>query len=483
MKGLKKILTNKVLQYLFSRYFIYFIQFVNSLLIAIYLGPFYLGVWGFLNLVIQYFEQLNFGISQSFNALGAIYKEDKERVSQLFGSTLFCLTIVCTLAGLFFFLNESLQFGIGDKYNFSRYTPIVLIIVVLNYFIPAFLSLLRVYGGILTIAIVQSFQPICVFLTLHFWRGEELLNVLVWTFLFSFSASIILCLFKMPIRLKLNWDLGSMKTVFKKAVNLFLYSASFYFILLSTRGFISNYYSVEQFGFFTFAFSLGNAILLLFKSFVFLIFPKVINRLAHSESNESMELVNKARVDYVTMAHLVGHTSILLFPLFVHFFPNYTETILVFNLIVLSLIVYTHCFGYQELLIAKGRDRLLGIIALGALILNVAGAMVLVKLFVVSYEYVIISTMIAYLFFLIILAYWSMRVLELKVSSSILFGAIFPLKLLIPFALSFYLSISGQSLWFYLLPILLFVLLNKGSLLNLKSTFSKILNNPKIVDI
>lgn len=483
MSSLKKIASNKVLQYVFSRYFVYFIQFVNSLLIAIYLGPFYLGVWGFINLVVQYFEQLNFGISQSFNALGAIYKEDKAYVSKLFGSTLLSMAIVSGAATLFFFLNDMFQLGIGEKYNFSKYAPTVAIVVVLNYFIPAFLSLLRIYGGILTIAIVQSFQPVCVFLTLHFWRGENLLNVLVWTFLVSFSASIILCLIKMPVKLKINFDFKMLGIIVKKALYLFLYSASFYFILLSTRGFISSYFSVEQFGFFTFAFSLGNAILLLFKSFVFLIFPKVVNRLAHSQSNEAMEMVNKARVDYVTLAHVVGHLAILCFPLFIFFFPKYFETILVFNLIVLSLIVYTHCFGYQELLIAKGKDKTLGFIAFISLIINIGVALFLIKVMRVSYEYVVISTMIAYVFFLFLLVYMSRRILKLESSIRIILSSVFPLRLFVPFGLSFFLSISGLSTWYYILPLVSFVVINKNYLLNLKATFSKILNNPNVVDI
>lgn len=481
----KKITSNKVLQYVFSRYFIYFIQFLNSLLIAVYLGPFYLGIWGFVNLVIQYCEQLNFGISQSFNALGAIHKEDKVYVSNLFSVTLICLGILGGLTGLLFFLNDALQLGFGEKYNFSQYAFVIMIAVILHYFIPAFLSLLRIYGNISIIAIVQSIQPVLVFLTLHFWKGEALLNMLVWTFLFSFSISIVLCLIKAPIPIKIwvNVDASLIKTLLKKALYLFLCTGCFYFILLSTKGLISINYSVEQFGYFTFAFALGNAILLLFKSFVFLIFPKVINRLAHSESHEAMDVVNKARVDYVTLAHIVGHIAIIGFPIFVLLFPNYSETVVVFNLIVLSLVVYTHCFGYQELMIAKGRDRLLGYIAFFALIVNLLLAIFMIYVLKVSFEFVILSTMVAYLVFLSLLVYWSRKILDLKPSYKEMTRAIFPIRLLIPFVVSLLLSIYGFSVWFYILPIVLFIVLNKRYLLNLKSTFMRILNNPTIVDI
>lgn len=480
----KKIISNKVLQYVFSRYFVYFIQFLNSLLIAIYLGPYYLGVWGFINLVIQYFEQLNFGLSQSFNALGAINKNNKEEVSKLFSSTLICLGVVSLLATAFFYINYKYDLNIGEKYNFSEYAPIVMIIVVLNYLIPAFLSLLRIYGGILTIAIVQSFQPICVFLTIHFWKGKELLDVLIFTFLISFSAAIICCIIKSPITLRFYINLNSILIVLRKALYLFLYSASFYFILLTTRGFISSNYSVEIFGYFTFAFSLGNSILLLFKSFVFLIFPKVVNRLAHSHSNEAMEMIDKVRVDYVTLAHVVGHLAILLFPIFIYFFPKYNETILVFNFIVLSLIVYTHCFGYQELLIAKGFDRSLGIIALISLIINVLVSLILIKILNVTFEYVVFATMISYLIFLYLMVKKCRKILNLAPISEIsILKEIFPVRLFIPFITSIVFSILNISEIFFVIPLFLFVFLNIQYIMNLKATFSKILHNPNVVDI
>lgn len=481
--GGKKILSNKVLQYVFSRYFVYFIQFINSLLIAAYLGPFYLGVWGFINLIIQYFEQLNFGLSQSFNALGAIHKEDKDYVSQLFGTTIICLGVISCFVILFFSFNNIFQWEIGEKYNFSSYAPIIMFAVILNYFIPVFLNLLRIYGNILTIVLVQSLQPICVFLILHFWKESELLDVLIWTFIFSFSLSIILCLFKMPLKVRFNINFILIKSLLKKGIYLFLYSASFYFILLSTKGLISNNFSVQEFGYFTFAFSLGNAILLLFKSFVFLIFPKVINRLAHSDGNEAMAVIDKARTDYVTLAHIIGHLAILFFPLFFYLFPQYNETRTVFNLIVLTLIIYTHCFGYQELLIAKGKDKSLGVIALISLVLNIFIAIFLIYIIKVTFSYVILSTLFAYFIFQNLLVHKSKRILRIKTSFRTNIKTIFPLRLFVPFVISLVLSFLETSIWYFSFPVVVFLIMNKSYLLNLKTTFVKILNNPNVTDI
>ena len=46
-------LKNPAILYMLSRYGTYAIQFVNSIFIAVYMGPYYLGIWGFINLIIS----------------------------------------------------------------------------------------------------------------------------------------------------------------------------------------------------------------------------------------------------------------------------------------------------------------------------------------------------------------------------------------------------------------------------------------------
>lgn len=471
------------MQYVASRYFTYFIQFLNSVLIAVYLGPFYLGVWGFINLVVQYFTQINFGVSQSFNALGAIHKEDTRYVSKLFGNTLFALTIVSFLSLAFLYFNEKFSFGIGAKYDFSNYVPYVAIVAVLNYFTPAFQNLFRIYGDVLTIAISQSILPFSTFLCLFFFKGEALVDVLLIVMLFSSLISLGLFFFKCPVKIRISLDNELLKSISLKGIHLFLYSSCFYFILLSTKSLISGNYSVQEFGLFTFSFSLGNAILLLFKSFIFLIFPKVINRLAHAESNETLMIIEKSRRDYITTSHLLGHLIILIFPLFISFFPKYTLAISSFNLIVLALIVYTHCFGFQEFFIAKGKDAVLGVISFVALIINIAVALLLVYVVNVPFNLVILSTMVAYFALLILLIYFSNRDLGIKNSfrSIVLRG--FPLRFLFPFIISTVLSIYTVHWSVFILPFVCYLVMNYQGILSIRNTISNILNKPTIINI
>ena len=66
---LKAILGNKVLWYMCSRYMTYILQFVTTLIIAITLGPESFGIWSFLLLIINFFNIVDFGISNSLSVL------------------------------------------------------------------------------------------------------------------------------------------------------------------------------------------------------------------------------------------------------------------------------------------------------------------------------------------------------------------------------------------------------------------------------
>ena len=77
--SIKAIFTNKIIIYLLSRYGTYGLQFLVSLSIAAKLGPYYLGIYGFINLIVSYFGQINFGIPHSLNVLLVHHKSDNKK--------------------------------------------------------------------------------------------------------------------------------------------------------------------------------------------------------------------------------------------------------------------------------------------------------------------------------------------------------------------------------------------------------------------
>ncbi len=480
---IKSALKNKVIHYIFSRYATYIIQFVNSLFIAVYLGPYYLGVWGFITLIIQYLNHINLGIAHSVNAIIAVNKEKEWYVQKVIGTSLTMLIVLSFFVGLFFLANEVWNFDIGNKYNFSTYAPIVLLIGVLGYFNSLFSNVFRVYGRVVEIAINQSAFPILMLLAILFFKGENLIWALVGANLLAFFLSLCLYLIKSPVKLKPIFITRLAKAIQIKGWHLFVYNTSFYFIIISTRSFISAYYSVEEFGYFTFAFSMANVVLLLMQSFSFLILPKLLNRMATAQNDRVIDLLNKLRDAYITTSHLLIHVVILFFPIFVLFFPQYNQSIKAFNLIALTVVLYTNSFGYSGLLIAKNEERRLSFLSFFSLIINIFIAYVLSAVFHVSFAYIIMATMITYFIYVYMLGRAGRDILNLNTNLASVIKDVYPLKLILPFVLSLIFAFLSLSNIFLLLPVILFVLLNYKTILGLKPLVKTMLLNSKVIDI
>jgi len=477
MGFLKKTFSNKILQYIFSRYATYLIQFINSLFIAVYLGPFYLGVWGFLNLIIQYFSQINLGIPHAVNAIIAINKKNEDYVIK---TTVTSLTMmgVLSIVIILFFIANSLFFNIGEKYNFSVYAPVIALIAILNYFNSIISNVFRLYGKLFEIAFNQSVFPVTMLLVIFFFKGENLLWALVTANCISYFISFLLFIIRSPIKLRPLFNCKLAKIIQKKGYHLFVYNASFYLIIITTKSFISNYYSVSEFGYFTFAFSLANAIFLLLQSFAFIIFPKLLNRLASATNERISYLLNEVRDAYISSSHLLVHFAILFFPVFLLFFPKYAQTSGVFKMIALTVVLTTNSFGYSDLLIAKGKEKLLSHLSFIALFINICLSVFMCRILKVPYSFVILSTMITYLIYVFLLGLWGRKRLNLSTGVLSILKDVFPPGMLLPYSLSLGLIIcSANDIWF-ILPFLFFVVMNYGSLKKVKHIAKKIFENP-----
>lgn len=481
---LKKTLKNKVIHYLISRYGTYLIQFINSLLIAVYLGPFYLGVWGFITLMLQYIAQFNLGIPHSASAILSIHYKKNEYAQKIVNSSLTLILILSLVIVLFFLLNIIFEFNLGDeKYNFNQYLPLVVFTGVIGQFNTLFNNVFRVYGKLYEIAFNQSVFPFLTLLAIFIFKDNNLLWSLVVVNAVSFLISLLLFLYRSPVKLKFVINLTFFKTIQLKGWHLFIYNTSFYLIIISTKSFISAHYDVVDFGHFTFAYSLANVILLLLQSFGFLIYPKLINRMANSNNEKVIDLLKKLRSLYITTSHAFIYCAILLYPFFLDFFPEYKNTKEVFILITLSIVLYSNSFGYSGLLISKSNEKLLAKISLIALITNVTIAYILIDVLSVSYSKVIISTMISYLLFVSLLSYYGRKKIGLANNVVDLFRDVFPYKIFIPYFISLFLILYNLGHGYYIIPCILFIILNNKTFLEMKQALKEILDKPSVVNI
>lgn len=479
----KKLFANPALGYILSRYITYGIQFINSIFIAVYLGPVYLGVWGFILLVIQYLNQINFGISHSVNTIAAIHKHQEKYISKITGNALVILSVLSLLLGGVFFSNYIFDWNFGEKYSFSTYSLFIFFIAILTHYNSLLSNILRVYGRIWEMAFSQSLLPVATLIVIFFYRNEDLLLALVWAYAITTLLSFIVFIARIPIPIKINFNSRLWKTIQKKGLYLFLYNTSFYLILISTRSFVSYYFEIKEFGYFTFAFSLANVLILLFDSFSFLVWPKLLNRLAKLNSMDSYTLITDVRKLYITSTHGLLHIGICLFPYFLMVFPEYNQTHIAFCLIALTIVLFTNSFGYQGLIIAKGKEKLLGKLSLLILILNVLLCYVLINWLQVNYDYVILATLISYFIYIIFLNIIGRQILGLHLNRADFFKDVFPVNLFLPFVTSLVLVLLKLDFYYYIIPLCLFLVFNLKTIKEMKNSVKKIIVNPRFFEI
>ena len=159
--------------------------------------------------------------------------------------------------------------------------------------------------------------------------------------------------------------------ILKKGLYLFLYNSCFYFIIISIRTIISRNYTVEEFGLFTFSYTLSNALMLILDALMFIVFPKVIGKLSSDNSEEVYNTIDTLRMTYITAAHLLIYCAIPCFPLVIYFMPQYSGALMSLNLISLTILIHTNSCGYLELLISRNKEKLAAALSSIALVLNV----------------------------------------------------------------------------------------------------------------
>ena len=480
---IKSVLRNKVVFYLSSRYITYAVQFITSLVIAAELGPYYMGIWGFILLILQYFQQLHFGITNSFNVLYVHHRQNQQECNNYIGNSLALVSYLSLF--VFGFYLYYILFGISEfeKYNTSQYILWICLIAILQYYVQFFTNLFRVKNQLNRVTFCQSIIVFLTFICVFVFEGEQLIISLIASYLVGNLLCFLIAVTSGSIpRFNLvQFKISYQKEILKKGLFLFLYNSCFYFIIISVRTIISGYYTVEEFGLFTFSFTLAQAILLILDSLSFIIFPKVIGKLSSGDNRVAESTISLLRLLYITSAHFLIYIALLAFPVFLVFLPKYSDALTSLNMIALTVLMGTSTYGYLELLISRNKEKKAASLSAFALIVNCLLSLFLVLIIRVHYDFVIVATMITYAMFAVLVLKESGQLLGKRSIGSVL-KEMMPIKLLIPYVVAFILSLMQmQSLLF--VPLLLFCVLNLKTFGTIVDAVKKLLNDPEIVDL
>lgn len=483
----KQIITavfrNNVVLYLFSRYFTFFLQFLNSLFLASNLGPYYLGIWGFFSLSLQYIAFLNFGIQQSSNNYLSLKFSNEKLRGKIAANTLNLLFVLFGVLILVALVFRLFAFDFAEKYHFSTLYIPLLVAGIMNHLIIFFSNIYRIYGKFLKIALSQSLSVFLTLLVVWQYKGAHLLDILVLIQVASAIFSVILFLIGMPFRIKFSMNTYWVKRIGIKGLYMFFYNSSFYFMMLASRSFVSTYYAVEEFGYFTFAFTLANTLLLLLDSVNYVIYPKILNRFSKMDKSKVVTELGYIRSCYTTCTHLLAHMAIALFPLFLYLFPKYADSQNAFRLVILTIILTTNAFGISGFIIAKGKERSLGLIAFSCLLLNLACNYLLVVVWHVRFEYVILSTGLAYLVYIFGINYFGSSLIGDKLNFRQLLNFTFNAKLLLPYMLSLIFIFLNCPNYFYSFSTLVFIVLNINNFKQVAQMIKRLILDPSIFSL
>jgi len=481
-KKIKLLLVNKVVLYLTTRYITYILLFVTTISIAVKLGPFYYGIWGFIMLLLNYFRNLNFGIPNSINILLVQSKNDKDLEARYVSSAMGLigiLSICIVLIAVYYYLCGG---SIFEKYQMGNFFYIVCIIAIFQNVNNLFSMIYRVKNRLLELSIYQSATPVLTFVAVLVVKDNLLLKILLATYLLTniFSFCFFLIRKQILFNVKLLWK--ETWKVLAKGFYLFIYNCCFYLMLISIATIVSIFYSVEEYGYYSFAYTLSNSVLLFLEAFNFIIFPKVIDKLYSKNEEEINRTITAIRVNYVSLSHGLMYMAYAVFPLFIYFIPKYQTALMGLNITSLSILLYTNAFGYNSFLMAQNREKLISKISGFALFLNVTVGLLLAWFFHVNYVYVIIGTMIGYFVFAYLCVYYGKRFMNQPTTFIDVMKDCFPISLCVPYFVAIIVSVMQIS-YLSFVPLLIFIVFNQSTMKEILKTGRRIIVNPNMIDV
>lgn len=481
-KMLTKLIGNKVLLYVSTRYAVYAMQFVLLIVIASQLGPYNYGIWGFCLMLLGYMRYLNFGIANSIDVLLVQSKNDESESRDYVASAIASVGILACIIVVICIIYTLFKIPLFEKYHIGKLFYILCLISLLFHINNVFGNIYRVYNRLLELSLFQSMVPICLLITVAiFYNNDHLLYFLVGAYLVSHIISFGIFILRGGIPWRGRASIEKIRILLRKGFYLFLYNSCFYLILTTTSNIVSYYYTVEEYGYYTFSYSLGHSVLSLLQAFTYVIFPKVIDKFYSSDLDSIKDVLNSLRINYVSLSHGLMYIAFAVFPLFILFFPKYQDGLYALYITALAILLSTNSFGYNTLLIAQNKEKITAIISAVALCINVIVGISLSYIGVPFYC-VIFCVMTSYLVFALLCAIKARKLLGMKSTISDIVISICPLSLFVPYCVAIIIAILHLN-YFSWMPFTLFVVMNKQTIIKIYETLKRIIFNPNIIDV
>lgn len=464
------------------RYFIFFLQFVGSLIIASKLGPYYMGIWGFLLLILQYFSFVTLGEGYSLNILLVQNKNNTDLEKQIISSAFIIAGIEVFVVFLFSVIISIYKISYFEKYYLSTYIYFIFVISVLINFNGLLMSIYRIRNDIKRMLFNQGIVPILALIVSMFFLERQLIIFLLLIYIFGNLLSLAFFLKGFDFSLR-DFSAKMINSLIRKGFFLLAYNMAFYFIIISTRTVVSSYYTIKEFGVFTLMFTLANSVFLILDGFSFLAFPKLIDAFRLKNENGSEPKLHFVRRAFITFTHGLVYMAICFYPLIFIFLTEYKASLPVLNIITLSLLIKFNTVGYSDTMMARDKEKKISIFSAIALIVNISVALILIKVFDVSFKYIIFSTLLAYLVYSHLVVYFGMKLFSEKVSIKKFLHEFFPIRLFLPYFFAMSSALIYPGIYSSVVTLILFVVFNFKVIGEISQFLIRLIKAPDLLNI
>lgn len=374
MNYLANILKNSIFIFSVSRYLGYGLKVIRSILIAKFLGVYFFGIWGFLSLVQRYLLYTSFGLPNAvtveLSTEGFVHQEKQKQIIGVSLSFLFFVFILLTVAGLGIQLFE---IPVSEKYKFSQFAIFVSVIIGLNHFNQLFANIYRVYKKLTRIIVGEQLHNILPLAAVLVFRGETLLVALLISLILSRAFAILIYMVKPPFLISLSLNLRQLRELLSIGVPLLIKNFSFYLITIAAHTIISIYYSIEEMGYYSLAYTITNSTLLGLNTVAWVIFPTILSKTSNNVPDEEVvATVGKINDLYNTSVFLFVYGVILSMPFLFMLLPNFKPASPVLYILLLSQALISVSFGYNSVAISRKKQLKVAQISIVAVIFVVS---------------------------------------------------------------------------------------------------------------
>lgn len=348
-----KVINSPSLKYVAIRYITYIIQFLNAILLLRFLGAYKYGIYSFIVLFLSYFVYANFGLNYSLNTLLSVYKYRKQLLQKIWSV---CCTLNLILSGIVVVLNILVLWlypSIFHKYEYVHYAVWILLIGLLININMSYVSVYRIYGKLSKINFQQLIPNLVLLLVMLILRDKLTIYEIVYILSGAQLLSLFMFVYKSPLMLKFSYNKVISIVLIKRGIHLLLQTFSFNFITISATTMVGIFYAAEELGYYSLSNTIVNAIVLALGAFMFLLYPKMLNRFANNSNNEIKSLLKKIRDIYILGADYIALLSLLCIPIVYCYMPQYKSMIECFKILTVSQMVLNSTTGYSQLLIAR----------------------------------------------------------------------------------------------------------------------------------